>query len=571
MCVRKIISCACAWVFLIVGPGCKRSESGQNQANTGPPNNEPVAIIHWMGAKQVSSQPNAAGFLKIWRLAETEKLRAQTLDKLALAPWTLRATNQSAVTNSAALVRANPSAALLRPLLDDLVQQECYLEIRDAGTAGCQLGLAVRLDAKRSGAWETNLGSVFESATGTRRTPTQTPGNRGWSVRANGSSPALSPALRHAELVQVGEWTIFGMALDQNPVFSEILGRVQAKQTPLATPATAEWLQVACDLRRLCSALSWGPALPPGWPRISFGVNGDGTSVLTKGQLSFSKPLPFETEPWIIPTNLIHEPLHSFTAVQGLKAWVSSMPAWSDLRAGPAPNQLFCWGQGGSPFLDYAAAPLADSSSAMQKLGPKVMDELNPLLATNGMGKWEHSGKTDGIAWNRVPIINPFIQSISQPQGNYLLAGLSPLAVTNSKAPFGTLQDLVSRSNVVYLDRELTGPRIEAWMFVGQLFRITLRRTQLSSEALTVQWFKVVGPTLGETLTTITKTGPATLSFDRKSGFGLTGIEFHLLADWLESARFPYETHTEIAKLPPRRFGTRTGAGPAEKRGVLAR
>jgi len=569
MCIRRTFSCACGLLFILLGQGCKKSEPGQSQSKMAPPNNEPVITLHWMGAKQVAAQPGAAGFLKIWRLPETEKLRAQTLDKLALAPWTRGATNQIApMTNSAAMVRANPSAALLRPLLDDLVQQEFYLELRDAGAAGCQLGLAIRLDAKRGSAWESNLASLFESATANRRTPPQgtANGTTGWSVRATNSPAGLPPALRHTELVHAGDWTVFGLASDQNPIFKEILGRIQARQTPLAMSASADWLQLRCDLRRLFSALSWGPALPADSPQISLAISGDGTNVLTRGQLTFAKPVPFEIEPWIIPTNLIHEPLHSFTAVQGLKAWVSSMPAWSDLRAGPAPNQLFCWGQGGSPFLDYAAAPLASAGSVMQKLGPKVAEETNPLLATNGMGKWERSSNSDGIAWNRVPIINPFIQSISQPQSPFLLAGLAPLVVTNSKPPLGTFQDLISRPNIVYFDRELTGPRVEAWMFLSQLFRIIGRRTQLQSETPTVQWLKVVGPMLGETLTAVVKTGPATLSFDRRSTFGLTGIEFHLLADWFESARFPYETHMETAKLPPRRFGAKNnGASPGNK------
>ena len=110
-----------------LGNGCKKSEPSESQtggsANQPVPSN-PVATVHWIGMKRLAKETNAAGVLKILRLPETEKLKAQTLDKLALAPWRLSGTNRPpAVTNYTALVRENPSASLLRSLLDDLVHQ----------------------------------------------------------------------------------------------------------------------------------------------------------------------------------------------------------------------------------------------------------------------------------------------------------------------------------------------------------------------------------------------------------------------------------------------------------------
>jgi hypothetical protein len=307
--------------------------------------------------KRLANETNAAGVLKIWRLPETEKLKAQTLDKLALAPWRLSGTNRPpAVTNYAALVRANPSASLLRSLLDDLVQEEWYLEIRDPKEKAAQIALAVRLHPVRAGLWETNLGAVVQSLTATARTAMQYAGaSHGWQVQVTNSSSALWPLARHVELARSGEWTIIGLAREQNAAFTDLLARAQGAQPLFAYPATKDWLQTTFDLRRLATALSWGWDLPQSWPRISLAISGDGQNVLTRGQVNFPKPLPFEIEPWNIPTNLLHEPVHSFTAAQGLKPWLSSLPAWEKLHAGAPPNQLFCWAQGGSPFMAYAA------------------------------------------------------------------------------------------------------------------------------------------------------------------------------------------------------------------------
>ena len=77
------------------------------------PATNPVVRLHWLGLKQISPDTNAAHFLNIWKMSETTALVNQTLTKLARLP-------APGNTNT---------AALLRPLLDDLVTNEFYLEI----------------------------------------------------------------------------------------------------------------------------------------------------------------------------------------------------------------------------------------------------------------------------------------------------------------------------------------------------------------------------------------------------------------------------------------------------------
>jgi hypothetical protein len=561
MYVRKIGILVFALTAFVLGNGCKKADSGEPQSVPGASAAKesapagPAAIVYWAGAKHISTDANAAGFLKIWGLPETERLKAQTLDKLALAPWRLSGTNHlGAITNYAALVRADPSAALLRPLLDDLVDAEWYLEIRDAAQQPGQLALAVHLSPERAGLWETNLAAVSESISGGHRTPGQLGGAAGgWQVQvqATNAPSSLWPLAHHIEMARAGEWTIVGLAPDQNATFADLLSRVQHDPSSFANYSSNDWFKTTFNLSRLCAALgsAWKPA--EDCPAVSLAVNGDGKNVLTRSEVHFSKPLPFEIEPWNIPTNLIHEPLHGFTAVQGLKSWLTSIPAWVDLQAGAAPNQLFSWDQGGTPFLMYAAAPLSSAPEVMTKLGPRIMDSFNPFMATNRMGKWERSTNSDAVVWTRVPVINPFVQSINLSGGSFLFTGMTPLAITNTPPPAGTLSDLFGRTNLVYFDRELTGPRVGAWMFVGQLLRIIFRRDQLPSESDSVAWLKVLGPLLGESKTVAIKTGPTDLSITRKSTFGFTAPELHALGDWFESSEFPLRPYSVVAKLPP--------------------
>ena len=101
---------------------------------------EPIAHFHWLGKKGLAAETNAASFMDIWKLPASAKLETQTLDKLSLAPWLLL--KGDAATNGAPI-------ALLRPLLDDLVQAESYLEIRAATNQPGELVFAIRLSPER--------------------------------------------------------------------------------------------------------------------------------------------------------------------------------------------------------------------------------------------------------------------------------------------------------------------------------------------------------------------------------------------------------------------------------------
>jgi len=77
------------------------------------------------------------------------------------------------------------------------------------------------------------------------------------------------------------------------------------------------------------------------------------------------------------------------------------------------------------------------------------------------------------------------------------------------------------------------------------MLRLLFHKPQLQSPA--TMWLKHLEPILGDSTTLVTRTGPARLSFNRTSTIGLTALELHLLADWVESPRFPRGLHTFTA------------------------
>ena len=346
--MRSVIVGSLAALLVALGGGCGKSKPGEETAGRPPstaspqPAAEMAGRLHWIGMKRLAAGTNAASFMRVWNLPETAKLEAQTLDKLAL--WLVASnrisviSNQSPVTNYQSLVANHPTAALLRPLLGDLVQEECYLEIRSATNRFGELALAIRLEDPRSRRWQTNLATALESLTGTRPTP----GTNGWTaqvqspmsnVQSRGSVVSGQWSVVDGQLsvrfTRSGEWTIFGLhsstvtnqpALVTNLLVADFAARIQRNQTPdLAAnqsramdPATSGvhaapgdaarslWLEAAVDLQPLADLLS--PAARPsaatnrqslGWPRVALAVTGDGTNVLTSGRLNFPEAAAF--------------------------------------------------------------------------------------------------------------------------------------------------------------------------------------------------------------------------------------------------------------------------------------
>src|SRR5262249_21205635 len=156
------------------------------------------------------SETNAAYFMSIWNMAESGKLEAQTLDKLATAPWRL-ILKQRGGTNAQTPIAASPA---LRPLLDDLVQEESYIEVHQPTNQPAELALAIHVDDSRAALWQKNLAEVVESMTGSRVTPSA--GTGGWQLTGK------DPIPRRFELSRSEGWTIFGMGNMENSLFVEL-------------------------------------------------------------------------------------------------------------------------------------------------------------------------------------------------------------------------------------------------------------------------------------------------------------------------------------------------------------
>ena len=505
-----------------------------------------VAQFHWLGLNQISADTNSAQFLKVWHLPQTAALVNQTLDKCSRWP-------AGGATNAA--------TALLRPLLDDLVSSESRLEIRalpnaQSATGNFQLLVALRLPAARVWTWQTNLAAVCEDLTGAHPVSTAS----GWTLA--GANPVENVGFSRA-----GKWILISLGQGS----AERLPAFAASLTSNPAPSSADWLEADLALARLDDVISRSasPSGAAGWGELGtlngasiarlfsvisdfhFTVAGESGRLRTLGTFTLEHPLTNPLPAWEFPTNLIHQSLSGFTAMRGIDAELAAWPVWQKTRFAPAPDQMFFWAQAGVPFQTYLAAPLPGAGNQLHQLAARLVAQGNPWLATNGQGNFQWQTNPPGLMWNDALIISPFLRPVTVNQHAWLLGGLYPLNPGDATSPPASLlHSVLATPNLIYYQFEDTGLRVDAGLFITQLFRVVFHKPQLPPAAAATQWLKAAEPLLGDSTTEIIRTSPQTCSFARRSTLGFTALELHLLADWLESPQFPHGLHTFLA--PPK-------------------
>ncbi len=473
-----------------------------------------IAQIHFSGAGQISADPNAMSFTNLWCSPEAQALRNQTLNKLSRAPYTWFKSKIAAGTGD--------EAAQFRPLLDDLLSAEWFLQVRDAASGSPELALAIRLDAGRAQLWQSNLKSVLE--TWTAMPVTKTPA--GWELKKH-----LPPNL--IRFVRVGDWVVVGYGQDALPLNDALVRRVQAEKRPVLAEKNA-WLTLDLDWPRLSRWLPEFKSLD--LPETQLQMTGRDGNLHWNGKLVFPQPLALTLEPWRLPTNTINMPINSFAAVRGIAPWLRKQNWLQPYAISPMPNQMFVWSVAPMPLQTFAAVPVPDGKKALREL------EQNLSVHTN----WQKGfllpltmeATNNQISWRGIPMVAPNVQAVHEPAGEFLFAGVFPNLPHSQPLPSELLTQ-IAPANLVYYDWEVTSERLKQLPHLTQLALMITRHRQLDVQSSAGKWLDRMGPTLGVTVTEVKQTAPNELSLQRKAPAGFTAVELIALANWLEAPNFP--------------------------------
>jgi len=532
--MRYGLSGILALAFVVVG--CSKSapsKSGES-VNT----SSTVAKIHWLGKKRLATDKSATNLMAIWKLPESAKLETQTLDKLSTAPWRLWKT---------ATPLSNAPVALLRPLLDDLVREESYLEVRAAPKQPGELVLAIRLDAARAALWQKNLATVLESCTGGR--VDRSAGGVGFNLPLSAGNLALARA---------GDWTLVavnagkGAKAAGSGLLADFTARIHRGKVPFAASPTNYWLEAEVEPQRVSESFALGWHWPDHLAGFNLALLGNGKNVRTLGGFNLSQPLKVPLEAWQIPTNLIAKSVTSFTAVRGLASDLQNSKWFGELQVGAPPNQLFTWSLPSFPMETVLAIPLNRNDNRYELMQERLLTAGNQWIATNSVGKLVRAEGGRGVIWQGAPFMTPFLRPMQSDTASFLCLGLVPTPLTNGVGHADLAGHVWARTNAVYYGWEFTGPRIESWFYMGQLFRVIFGRGQLPSHSAVTDWLKALQPKLSNSGTVVTLTDSSHLSLERFSTIGFTAFELHALADWIESPEFPRGFHTLLVATKSR-------------------
>jgi hypothetical protein len=483
-------------------------------AQASPPVPDLIARIHFAGAEQISADTNAVAFTNLWCSPEAQALREQTLNKLSRAPYNWLKQKM--------LSGMGDGAGQLRPLLDDLLGAEWFLQIRDATNGSPEFALAIRLNANRAQLWQTNLGNVLEAWTGMSVEKIR----NGWELKKH-----LPPNL--IRCVRVGDWVVFGLGQDKLLLNDELVRRVLAEKRP-APAEKNNWLTADLDWPRLAR---WLPSLSAvDLPETRWQAVGRDGNLHVDGKLIFPQPLAMTLEKWRMPTNTIHQPLVSFTAARGIAPWLEKQNWAQPYEVSPVPNQVFIWALAQMPLQTFAAVPVPDASNALVQLNQKLSASTN--WQSHFMMPLTMEMTNNQISWTGLPFVAPKLEALHEPSGDFLFAGVFPNNPKGKPLP-PELLTLLGQTNLVYYHWEITAERLKLLPQLTQLALMVTRHRQLDAQSAAGKWLAAVGPTLGNSVTEVTQTAPNQLTFVRKASGGLTAVELTALANWLETPNFP--------------------------------
>ena len=455
-----------------------------------------IAQIHFAGVSKISAAANFSAFTNEFCSAEALALRKQTADKLSvwLAGWLQKITG----------VTVADGAAKLRPLFDDLQKSEWNLTARTDAGDKVDVRIAIQLSPARAQLWQAGLKIFFPAAT----------------------------------FEQPKDWLVF----DSGTGAMKSSDRVEEK-----LPSPNLWLSADINWPRLAQ---WYPDLKSlGLPETLFTVTAPDENLRINGRFFFPENLSLNLEPWRVPTNSLHQPFVSFTAVRGFAAWFAAQSWVQAYQMAPTPNQYFTWAMPQIPYQTFAAVPVANAADALTQAYARLQPLVKPQAGAPGMllASAKLTLTNNEISLVGVPFISPFLRAVKEPAGQFLFAGAFPNTPRSKPLPTELFQRL-AEPNLVFYHWEITAERVPSALNLSQLGMVLTSHRQLGGESASLKWILKTSPKLGNTVTEITQTAPDQMTFTRKSPGIFTAVEMLALGHWLEAPNFP---GCDL-RLPPR-------------------
>ncbi len=501
-----------------------------------------LASYHFAGLTPGSSQADTTKVKAILGLPQTRALGNDVVQRLARAPQVL-------FPQSINDAQANRGIPLLRPLINDLLHHESFLDVRGpAGTTPDWL-FGVALTPERASLWETNLTQLV---TLWKLGPPVNHQENGLPVMTVNTSQARA-TLRWT---QAAGWLVLSVGANSSGEWEKSIARLR-ESTPPCPPLKEEWLTLELNLSRLAAPLGL-PNAP--WPFATVRATVREEDVRTQARLVFPEDVTGPIEPWHVPTNIIREPLISFTAWRGARPWLNRCEALTRLGLSPAPNEIYFWAQALSVPQTLMAFPWNDPTNRVRAMVDPLRELIPVSWQKRGLAQLEWREADHQLIWKSLPLLFPHLRGAEDGGRGYITGGSFPALQTTNPPPQELLTQFVGKPGLVYYDWEITARRLAQLRMQVQLSTLIADRALLRTNTPALPWLEEMEQRLGNSATEVVAVSPSEWTLTRRSAMGLTAMEMMGLVCWVESLDFPRFTLRFPEQIQPR------AAAPKRKR-----
>ena len=470
----------------------------------------PLFLLHWAGAASIAKGgTNAAKLQEVLKLPTTAQVRGDVLAKLARVP-------QELWRKSLPADAPDTSASILQPILEDIWQNEATISLQGKPSQP-DLLFAARLDAEKDASWNKALAQLAQN----------------WklgSASVEGPAAPWSAGQRdlYVHYARRDGWTFAAFTRSSKSPFGP---SQPASLNGAIVDLRADWRRLGETFPVLAKH-----SLPPSHIRVM----PRGEALRTEAKLTYSERLPIKLDPWAIPTNIITEPIISFSCARGIRPLLDQLKGFSKLRLKDPPNQYCAWGLATVHVQSFVTVPISDATNVVKDIAGRLPEFVSTYFPhPSGTFLWI-SNRAEWI-WSGLPLAIPHVHPARMGNQEFLVAGLFPAPASSNAAPSELFAQVMGRTNLVYYDWELTDQRLPHARQTFQLSDIIAGRRIQTTNFATQRWIGELAPLLGNTVTEVTLSGPKELSLVRRSDMGLTGYEIALLARWIDSPRFPFQ------------------------------
>jgi hypothetical protein len=482
---------------------------------------KPETLLRWSfaGTKALGENKDLKVFNSIRSLPESAAMRDAIATNLAHAVASRY--GAGAASNGPARVKipggapeAMPMvagiAALIQPLILDLVQHESRFRMDTRGAEDADWFLAVKLPKDRVNVWSKHLAQF---ATLSRMT----------GAAEDKSSWIASRESYKLAFSQLKDWTILeGGFVDQSSKPSKTFRDSLSKRLGKSV--------LDAEINAPLLGRIWSAPGLEHYPKLTLKAEPRRDGFHSELLLDYPQDLGIKPEKWNVPTEMIHDPLIGFTAIQGIQKKLASIEKFKALGAQQTPNQLFAWSQGISPFSVLFAADVKNPAQVVTNSSRALRDVKLPG------GTLELATNRTALLWLGLPIAVPYIEPAPAPHSSFLTAGLFPVRLHQPKPAPKELFAQLDQKNLVYYDWEITSERIQQWIPIWQLNYLVRGEYAPDNSAPSPKFLQTLRTNVANTITVGTLENPKRIKFTRQSQLGASALELVLLSHYLDTA-----------------------------------